>query len=98
MGELSSQEPLLLKKENEFDSLRKTPFLISSTKLILKVLMWVIFISWAAFIFLLPTKFTNEIFGTIVGATKGSIFRTAGFLTISKFIAFVVYDLLVVSE
>ncbi|TMW94481.1 hypothetical protein EJD97_010207 [Solanum chilense] len=78
MGELSSQEPLLLKKENEFDSLRKTPFLVSSTKLILKVVMWVIFITWAAFIFLLPTKFTNEIFGTIVGATKGSLFRTAG--------------------
>ncbi|XP_004230384.1 ferric reduction oxidase 6 [Solanum lycopersicum] len=102
MGELSSQEPLLLKKENEFDSLRKTPFLISSTKLILKVLMWVIFISWAAFIFLLPTKFTNEIFGTIVGATKGSIFRTAGSTSLLFsfpiiMIAFLAIILLVVS-
>ncbi|XP_049413618.1 ferric reduction oxidase 6-like [Solanum stenotomum] len=78
MGELSSQEPLLLKKDDEFDYLNKTPLLVSSTKLILKVVMWVTFITWAAFIFLLPTKFTNELFGTIVRATKGSIFGTAG--------------------
>lgn len=79
MGEISSQEPLLLKKDDEFDYLNKTPLWVSSTKLILKVVMWVTFIAWAAFIFLLPTKFTTELEGKMFRATKGTIFGTAGF-------------------
>lgn len=77
MGELSGQEPLLLKKE-EFNYLNKTPLWVSSTKLILNVVIWVTFIAWAAFIFFLPTEFTNELEGKIIKATKGTIFGTTG--------------------
>ncbi|OIT32885.1 PREDICTED: ferric reduction oxidase 7, chloroplastic-like [Nicotiana attenuata] len=78
MGELSGQEPLLLRKENEFDYLNKTPFWVSLTKLILKVVMWVIFIAWATFIFLSPSKFMNDLQGKFIRATQGTIFGTTG--------------------
>ncbi|MCD9560932.1 hypothetical protein HAX54_019795 [Datura stramonium] len=75
MGELSSQEPLLLEKEDEFDYLKKIPLLVSST---IKVIMWVIFIAWAAFIFGLPTKFIDDLQDKIIRATEGTIFGIAG--------------------
>ncbi|XP_009763020.1 ferric reduction oxidase 6-like [Nicotiana sylvestris] len=78
MGGLSGQEPLLLRKQNEFDYLNKTPFWVSLTKLILKVVMWVIFIAWATFIFLLPSKFMNDLQGKFIRATRGTIFGTTG--------------------
>ncbi|XP_060167480.1 ferric reduction oxidase 6-like [Lycium barbarum] len=78
MGEVSDQVPLLLKKEDEFDHLNKTPLWVSLTKLILKVIMWVIFIAWATFIFFSPTKFTNQLQGKIIRATRGTIFGTSG--------------------
>ncbi|KAJ8572719.1 hypothetical protein K7X08_009230 [Anisodus acutangulus] len=78
MGEVSDQVPLLFSKEDEFDYLNKTPLWVSSTKLILKVVMWMIFIAWATFIFLLPTKFINQLQEKFIKATQGTIFGTAG--------------------
>ncbi|XP_059313420.1 ferric reduction oxidase 6-like isoform X1 [Lycium ferocissimum] len=78
MGELSDQVPLLLRKEDEFDYLNKTPLWVSSTKLILKVIMWMIYIAWASFLFLLPIKFINELQEKFIRATQGTIFGTTG--------------------
>ncbi|XP_019241297.1 PREDICTED: ferric reduction oxidase 7, chloroplastic-like [Nicotiana attenuata] len=84
MGEFSGQEPLLLKKENDFDYLNKTPLWISSTKFILNVLMWVIFIAWATFLFLLPSAYMNELQKKLIRDTQGTIFGKTG----SKFLMF----------
>ncbi|KAM3290889.1 ferric reduction oxidase 7, chloroplastic [Capsicum chacoense] len=75
MGELSSQEPLLLKKENEFNYLKKIPLLVSST---IKGIMWAIFIAWAAFFFVLPTEFGRELQHKTIRATNGTLFGTTG--------------------
>lgn len=75
MGEVSSQEPLLLKKEDDFDHLKKIPLLVSST---IKVIMWMIFIAWATFIFLLPTKFGKELQDKFIRATEVTIFGSTG--------------------
>nr|WEQ60891.1 FRO7 [Lycium barbarum] len=75
MGELSGQVPLLLKKEDEFDHIKKIPVLVSST---IKVIMWVIFIAWATFISILPIKFVNEQQFRFIQATQGTIFGSTG--------------------
>ncbi|XP_016470645.2 ferric reduction oxidase 6-like isoform X1 [Nicotiana tabacum] len=84
MSEFSGQEPLLLKKENDFNYLNKTPFWVSSTKLILNVLMWMIFIAWATFLFLLPSAYMNELQKKLIRDTQGTIFGKTG----SKFLIF----------
>ncbi|XP_002519390.2 ferric reduction oxidase 6 isoform X2 [Ricinus communis] len=57
---------------------KKTPLFTSSVKWILKFLMWVIFVSWVAFIFIYPTQFGNELFEKWIHATSGTLFGLSG--------------------
>ncbi|KAL0335344.1 UNVERIFIED_CONTAM: Ferric reduction oxidase 7, chloroplastic [Sesamum radiatum] len=58
----SGQEPLLSRKEDVVGCGKKRPFWVSSAKVILRVVMWVIFITWAAFIFLYPSDFVTDLY------------------------------------
>ncbi|KAM7481923.1 hypothetical protein LguiB_006506 [Lonicera macranthoides] len=77
MGEVSATEPLLIKEEG-FGSFKKTPLLVSSTKLVLKVAMWVIFIAWATLIFLYPLEFVNNLSGAWIRVTRETLFGVTG--------------------
>ncbi|KAJ8754927.1 hypothetical protein K2173_015439 [Erythroxylum novogranatense] len=57
---------------------KKAPFLVSSTKWILKILIWVIFVTWVAFIFLFPTQFGGDMFEKWIRATNGTLFGITG--------------------
>lgn len=81
MDEKSSREPLLSRKENATDYAKKTPFLLSSAKWILRAAMWVIFIAWAAFIFLFPSDSVSDLYHKWLRATEGTIFGKAGSMT-----------------
>ncbi|KAK1360395.1 Ferric reduction oxidase 6 [Heracleum sosnowskyi] len=70
--------PLLSDKNENFDYFKKTPFLISSTKWVLKITMWVVFIFWVLVIFLYPTQFLKDWLQTWVDATSGTLFGLTG--------------------
>ncbi|KAK4427525.1 Ferric reduction oxidase 7, chloroplastic [Sesamum alatum] len=72
----SGQEPLLSGKEDV--GKKTTPFWVSSAKVILRVVMWVIFITWAAFIFLYPSEFVTDLYQKWRRATEGTLFGTTG--------------------
>ncbi|KAI3810631.1 hypothetical protein L1987_20252 [Smallanthus sonchifolius] len=81
MGTESSHEPLLLytkQDENTFSYINKTSFLLKSTKWVLKFAMWLIFISWASFLFLVPSESVNNQYSKVVNATSGTIFGITG--------------------
>ncbi|XP_031103586.1 ferric reduction oxidase 6-like [Ipomoea triloba] len=78
MGEVSGYYEPLLKERDEFNGNKKTPLWVSSAKLALKVVMCVIFILWAAFIFLRPAEFMNNLSNTLTNATKGTVFGITG--------------------
>ncbi|KAA8536665.1 hypothetical protein F0562_029143 [Nyssa sinensis] len=78
MGESSSSEPLLLSKGDSLGDVKKTPLLVSSTKWILKVTMWVIFIAWAILIFLYPADFMSSVYQKLIDATDGPVFGITG--------------------
>ncbi|KAG6408643.1 hypothetical protein SASPL_131661 [Salvia splendens] len=75
MDEKSSKQPLLSRNEN----LKPTPnFLVSSTKWILKVSMWVIFIAWAALIFLYPSDAVHKPYLKLIQALSTPTFGVSG--------------------
>ncbi|PON78701.1 Cytochrome b245, heavy chain [Trema orientale] len=74
----SVQQPLLLSPSVEPSYVKKTYLLTSLVKLILKVVMWVVFISWVAIAFLLPGEFSNQIITLLFKATGGTIFGFTG--------------------
>lgn len=84
MDEHSARESLLVSKGNGLDYAKKTSFLASSMKLILKFIMWVIFIYWATFIFFYPSTFVNDLYGKYIDATEGTAYGITG----SIFLAF----------
>ncbi|KAL0364938.1 UNVERIFIED_CONTAM: Ferric reduction oxidase 7, chloroplastic [Sesamum angustifolium] len=76
----SGQEPLLSRKEDVVGCGKKRPFWVSSAKVILRVVMWVIFITWAAFIFLYPSDFVTNLYHKWRQATEGTLFGITGSL------------------
>ncbi|KAK7246071.1 hypothetical protein RIF29_40929 [Crotalaria pallida] len=52
--------------------------LVSATKWTLKTLIYVIFIAWAAFIFVFPLESVSKLLGTFLNATIGSPFGITG--------------------
>ncbi|KAI9126546.1 hypothetical protein K1719_002142 [Acacia pycnantha] len=56
----------------------KTSVFLSATKWTLKSLIWVIFITWVALIFLLPAEFFNHLFEKWIRATRGTPFGITG--------------------
>ncbi|XP_075477097.1 ferric reduction oxidase 7, chloroplastic-like [Primulina tabacum] len=78
MDEHSVNETLLLQKEGLVNVSKKMPFFISSVKWTLRVVMWVIFIIWAAFIFMFPSDFVGDLLEKWILATNGTLFGIAG--------------------
>ncbi|PIN22246.1 Ferric reductase, NADH/NADPH oxidase [Handroanthus impetiginosus] len=71
-------EPLLSRKEDVSGYPKKKSFLLSSAKWILWVTMWVIFIAWAAFIFLYPSDFVSDLYQKWRRASHGTLFGVTG--------------------
>ncbi|XP_058213684.1 ferric reduction oxidase 7, chloroplastic-like isoform X2 [Rhododendron vialii] len=80
MDELSATEPLVSSQGNG----KSKAIFASSMKIILKYTIWVIFISWATFIFLYPSEFVDAWFEKYLELTDGSCFGIKG----SMFLAF----------
>ncbi|KAF7143696.1 hypothetical protein RHSIM_Rhsim05G0110400 [Rhododendron simsii] len=80
MDELSATEPLVSSHGNG----KKKAIFASSMEIVLKYTIWVIFISWATFIFLYPSEFVDAWFEKYLELTDGSCFGIEG----SMFLAF----------
>ncbi|KAI3770748.1 hypothetical protein L6452_01891 [Arctium lappa] len=78
----SPHQPLLLSTKQDHDPfsyINKTSlFLTKSTKWVLKFAMWFIFISWATFLFLVPSDSGNQLSSKLVHATSGTLFGVTG--------------------
>ncbi|XP_024966678.1 ferric reduction oxidase 7, chloroplastic-like [Cynara cardunculus var. scolymus] len=77
----SPHEPLLLPNKQDhtpFSYICGTSFLLKSTKWVLKFAMWFIFISWATFLFLVPSDSVNQLSSKLVHATSGTLFAVTG--------------------
>ncbi|KAJ4840044.1 Ferric reduction oxidase 7, chloroplastic [Turnera subulata] len=86
MDKASVHKPLLLESEGGVKKIPPVLFLFaSSVKWILRILMWVIFIGWVAFIFIYPTQFGSQLFQKWIHATNGTLFGLTGsiFLALS---------------
>lgn len=76
-----SKEPLLSNKEdftNYNYTKKKQSLLVSSTKWILKVVMWVIFITWITAIFVYPCSFGFDLYNKWRNATQNTVYWRAG--------------------
>ncbi|XP_071701202.1 ferric reduction oxidase 7, chloroplastic-like isoform X2 [Rutidosis leptorrhynchoides] len=82
MGTETSHEPLILPTkeddDNTFGYIKKPSILLKSTKWVLKIAMWLIFISWASFLVLLPSGPVNKLYTKFVTATDGTLFGVTG--------------------
>lgn len=78
MDENSVHQPLLSSQYVEPGYVKKKPLLLSLAKWMLRTVMWVVFISWVAFIFLYPTKSVSELFRKVIGVTNETVFGTTG--------------------
>ncbi|PKU79997.1 ferric reduction oxidase 6 [Dendrobium catenatum] len=78
MAELSALVPLLADRKLEFDNSNNRPILQTLAKLVVKSLIWVVFIIWVATIFFLPTEFVQKLLSNWIKTTQGSIFGVTG--------------------
>ncbi|KAH7867370.1 hypothetical protein Vadar_032579 [Vaccinium darrowii] len=79
MDDHSAEEPLVSSKNNGYVGYGKMKsMLASSIKLVLKFTMWVIFISWATFLFLYPSEFVNGWYEKYLQSTSGTVFGITG--------------------
>ncbi|KAL3538421.1 hypothetical protein ACH5RR_001787 [Cinchona calisaya] len=78
MNEHSAQHPLLVRKNDESGCVKKTTLLIFLAKWLIKFVILAIFIAWAAFIFLFPLEFINDLFNNWILATEGTLFGITG--------------------
>ncbi|KAF7144229.1 hypothetical protein RHSIM_Rhsim05G0110600 [Rhododendron simsii] len=67
MDELSATEPLVSSQSNG----KKKAIFASSMEIVLRYTIWVIFISWATFIFLYPSEFVDAWFEKYLELTDG---------------------------
>lgn len=78
MGECSTNAPLLSNDANAAAFGKRTPILKSTTKWILKGLIWVVFIIWISLLFLYPLESVNKLLIQYMNATSGSLFGLTG--------------------
>lgn len=78
MAELSAHEPLLLNGGAEHGSSKKTALSVCLVKWVLKILMWVLFVSWVVVIFLYPSEFMQGLSRKWILATQGTLFGVSG--------------------
>jgi hypothetical protein len=69
------REPLLQQRQTGAGNAAALP---SLARTVLKFLMWAVFLTWAAGIFLYPTKPVQAVFKKWVGLTRESMFGMAG--------------------
>jgi len=69
------REPLLQQRQTGAGNAGALP---SLARTVLKFLMWAVFLTWAAGIFLYPTKPVQAVFSKWVRLTKESMFGIAG--------------------
>ncbi|TQD96059.1 hypothetical protein C1H46_018401 [Malus baccata] len=82
---MDNKQPLLLSQGsgghvNYYVNLRKTSLSVTFAKWILKIAMWVLFISWVALMFLFPSDFMQKLFNKSIQATQGTVFGITGSL------------------
>ncbi|KAG7031332.1 Ferric reduction oxidase 7, chloroplastic, partial [Cucurbita argyrosperma subsp. argyrosperma] len=84
-NEHSPHHPLLPAPEDQFPATGNTSAIVSSTKWVLKLAMWVIFSVWMVVIFLYPSSFASHLFSEWFGASGQTLFGITGaiFLTFS---------------
>lgn len=80
---MDNKQPLLLSQGfgghvNYYVNLRKTSLSVTFAKWILKIAMWVLFISWVALMFLFPSDFMQKLFHKSIQATQGTVFGITG--------------------
>ncbi|GMN59479.1 hypothetical protein TIFTF001_028563 [Ficus carica] len=80
MDENTVHQPLLLSPTPETGYVKNASFSVSLAKLVLRVVMWVVFILWVAITFLLPAEFTSNYVNILFEATGGSVFGITGSL------------------
>ncbi|XP_050224586.1 ferric reduction oxidase 7, chloroplastic-like [Mercurialis annua] len=78
MDQISAKEPLLSGDGGGY--VKKRDVFVLLVKWILKIVMWVIFVSWVCLIFLYPTQFGNQLLENLIGATEGTPFGLSGSL------------------
>nr|XP_008394229.2 ferric reduction oxidase 6-like isoform X2 [Malus domestica] len=78
--EIGVHNPLLSSHPSRRAFVRKIPLFVTLAKWILKITMWVLFISWVVFIFLFPLGSVQTFFGDWIAATDGTLFGTTGTL------------------
>ncbi|KAF3970840.1 hypothetical protein CMV_005498 [Castanea mollissima] len=77
----SSQHPLLHSNgahAHNTNNNNKNIIFVSLAKWVLKVTMWVVFLSWVIFLFLFPTDFGTGLYDDWVDATSGTLFGETG--------------------
>ncbi|CAI8590458.1 unnamed protein product [Vicia faba] len=83
---LDYNSPLLSKQADETDygCVRKmSPFVLSATKWTLRTLIFIIFVLWAAFIFLLPSEPVHKLFVNWLIFSRGTSFGVTGSILMS---------------
>ncbi|XP_031476001.1 ferric reduction oxidase 7, chloroplastic-like [Nymphaea colorata] len=79
MDERPDRQPLLSKDSRDYGLGNKNVgFLRLSLKYGLKLVMWVIFLTWVTVIFLFPSDFMGEMFEKWIMMTRGTIFGVSG--------------------
>ena len=87
MDNHSVHSPLLSPRNDENSYAKKKSLFVSALKWSLKTAIWVIFIAWAALIFLFPSQSVSDSFRKWIQATSGTPFGISGyfFLLYSQF-------------
>ncbi|GAU44617.1 hypothetical protein TSUD_378950 [Trifolium subterraneum] len=85
--------PLLSKQDDENGGYvrKNSPFVVSATKWTLRTLISLIFILWAAFIFLLPSEPVHGLFTKWLNFSMGSSYGVTEFIGIVIFLAYVIW-------
>lgn len=78
MDTSSIHAPLLRSRGSGHAYVWKTPRFVNLAKWILKIVMWVLFTSWVALLFVFPADFGTKLFEEWVVATRGNVFGVAG--------------------
>lgn len=78
MEQNSVYNPLLSSQDVQPDIVKKETLTVSLVKWILKTVMWIVFISWVAFIFFYPAKFVSKLFEKLIEVTNGTVFGITG--------------------
>ncbi|KAL5704775.1 ferric-chelate reductase (NADH) [Ranunculus cassubicifolius] len=75
----ADQAPLVAEKKIPLPPLTTSSrLLLSSAKWMLRILMWAVFLLWAAIIFIYPAESVQKLAGHWYRATSGTLFGTAG--------------------